>query len=239
MVPNRHLKQARELRGWSQAKVANEIGTDATTVSRWERGLFSPTPYFRERLCALFGKNTEELGLLASADQSQTYEGGETSFQSSADGSSLQPDEWSSEDADAANGLVLMPPNWSECTDTFTYILHSAAHDQQAHMLWKDAYVRALQGQCAEAQQLGEASLRAFECIGHVNARAVREWLNQLRYVSGNPPASNGPSVTLPRPPEQLQPVPRRLLPQKGTRIALILIGSFRYLLSLDLPSVR
>ena len=53
MTPNRRLKQERELRGWSQAKVAEQIGTDATTVSRWERGLFSPTPYFRERLCTL------------------------------------------------------------------------------------------------------------------------------------------------------------------------------------------
>src|SRR4051812_27900931 len=64
MTPNRRLKQARELRGWSQAKVAEQIGTDATTVSRWERGLFSPTPYFRERLCALFSKDAKELGLL-------------------------------------------------------------------------------------------------------------------------------------------------------------------------------
>jgi len=239
MVPNRHLKQARELRGWSQAKVANEIGTDATTVSRWERGLFSPTPYFRERLCTLFGKNTEELGLLANVDQSHTYERGYTPFQPPAEVSSLQPDEWLSEDADTENNLTLLPPSWSESTDIFTYILHSAAHDQQAHMLWKDAYVRALQGHCAEAQQLGEASLRAFECIGHVNARAVREWLNQLRFVSGPPSAPNIPSVTLPRPPEQLQPVPKRLQPQRGTRIALILIGSFRYLFSLDLPSVR
>lgn len=239
MVPNRHLKQARELRGWSQAKVASEIGTDATTVSRWERGLFSPTPYFRERLCTLFGKNTEELGLLASMDQSQAYERGAASCQPPAEISSLQPDEWLSEDVYAEDSLVPMPPNWSDSTDIFTYILHSAAHDQQAHMLWKDAYVRALQGQCAEAQQLGEASLRAFECIGHVNARAVREWLNQLRFVSGPPSSPNIPAVTLPRPPEQLQPVPKRLLPQRGTRIALILIGSFRFLLSLDLPSVR
>src|SRR5579883_2943169 len=64
MTPNRRLKQERELRGWSQAKVAEQIGTDATTVSRWERGLFSPTPYFRERLCTLFNKNAAELGLL-------------------------------------------------------------------------------------------------------------------------------------------------------------------------------
>ncbi|WP_201368746.1 helix-turn-helix domain-containing protein [Ktedonobacter robiniae] len=67
MASNHRLKQVRELRGWSQAKVAEQIGTDATTVSRWERGLFSPTPYFREKLCALFDQNAEELGLLESS----------------------------------------------------------------------------------------------------------------------------------------------------------------------------
>lgn len=238
MVPNRHLKQARELKGWSQAKVANEIGTDATTVSRWERGLFSPTPYFRERLCALFSKNTEELGLLASTYQPQACERDDILYQPPAPVSSLQMSaEWQGEMVYAENNLVPLPPSWSESTDIFAYILHSAAHDQQAHMLWKDAYVRALQGQCAEALQLGEASLRAFECIGHVNARAVREWLNQLTYVSETPPPTSVPPVPLPMPPEKLQPA-KRLLPQRGTRIALILIESFRYLLSLDLPSV-
>src|SRR4051812_7492763 len=74
MTPNRRLKQERELRGWSQAKVAEQIGTDATTVSRWERGLFSPTPYFRERLCTLFTKNAAELGLLDAEYHSEEVE---------------------------------------------------------------------------------------------------------------------------------------------------------------------
>jgi transcriptional regulator with XRE-family HTH domain len=74
MAQNYRLKQARELRGWSQAKVAELIGTDATTVSRWERGIFSPTPYFREKLCVLFEKNAEELGLLETSQPSQQPE---------------------------------------------------------------------------------------------------------------------------------------------------------------------
>ena len=64
MKANHRLKSARILRGWSQAKVAEEVGTDPVTVSRWERGLSSPYPYFREKLCLLFGKNAEELGLV-------------------------------------------------------------------------------------------------------------------------------------------------------------------------------
>src|SRR5581483_7004544 len=58
------LKYERELRGWSQAKVARAIGTTPRTVHRWEHGQGMPYPYYREKLCALFGKNTRELGLL-------------------------------------------------------------------------------------------------------------------------------------------------------------------------------
>ena len=58
------LKIERELRGWSQAKVAEAVGTNTRTVIRWEQGQTIPYPYYRERLCALFGKNARELGLL-------------------------------------------------------------------------------------------------------------------------------------------------------------------------------
>ena len=58
------LKQERQLRGWSQAKVALEIGTSAKIVSRWECGTSLPSPYFREKLCALFGKDALALGLV-------------------------------------------------------------------------------------------------------------------------------------------------------------------------------
>jgi len=65
------LKYERELRGWSQAKVAEEIGTTVRTVSRWEHGLAVPYPYFREQLCTLFGKNAVELGLVAEDEHEQ------------------------------------------------------------------------------------------------------------------------------------------------------------------------
>lgn len=57
------LKEERMQRGWSQARVAELIGTDAGNVSRWERGRSSPSPYFRERLCHLYEKKAQELGL--------------------------------------------------------------------------------------------------------------------------------------------------------------------------------
>src|ERR1700736_6292180 len=63
--PNLRLKEERELRGWSQKYVADEIGADRYYWSRWEHGTASPSPYYRQKLCAVFGKNARELGLLS------------------------------------------------------------------------------------------------------------------------------------------------------------------------------
>lgn len=224
MTPNRRLKQARELRGWSQAKVAEQIGTDATTVSRWERGLFSPTPYFRERLCALFSKNAEELGLLES-DSSPEHARVDSPLSSSRTLPVLQRlEEWQREDPHTG---PLVPPSWPKRADTFTYILHSASYDQQAHMLWEDAYVRALRGQRTEALKLGQASMNAFERVGHLNAGAVREWLDQRELTSSAPAATTVQTVTtapLPMHPElKHKRTARRMIRRSGTGIALIL----------------
>src|SRR5215469_2224903 len=62
------LKVERELHGWSQAKVAEAVGTNVRTVIRWEQGQSVPYPYYREQLCTLFGKNARELGLLVQED---------------------------------------------------------------------------------------------------------------------------------------------------------------------------
>src|SRR5207245_10974366 len=69
MKPNTLLKRERELRGWSQARVAEAIGTTAVNVGRWERGMSMPYPHFREKLCALFAKDVRALGLLDVAEQ--------------------------------------------------------------------------------------------------------------------------------------------------------------------------
>jgi tetratricopeptide (TPR) repeat protein/transcriptional regulator with XRE-family HTH domain len=63
------LKTARELRGWSQVKLAETIGTTPRNVSRWEQGLTVPHPYYREQLCVLFEQDARELGLLRDTDQ--------------------------------------------------------------------------------------------------------------------------------------------------------------------------
>ena len=60
----RRLRRERELHSWSQEQVAEKMGTTAPNVSRWERGKTIPDTYYRQKLCQLFGKSAEELGLI-------------------------------------------------------------------------------------------------------------------------------------------------------------------------------
>jgi transcriptional regulator with XRE-family HTH domain len=74
--PNRRLCLQRRLRGWSQEDVVAglhrlaatlgepEIGVDATTVSRWERGTRRPRPRYVRLLCRLFELPAEQLGVV-------------------------------------------------------------------------------------------------------------------------------------------------------------------------------
>ena len=68
-VPNERLRHARSLKGWSQAKLAEEVGTSFEMVSRWERGVTVPTLYFRAQLCNVLGMTAEELGLVHDASE--------------------------------------------------------------------------------------------------------------------------------------------------------------------------
>src|SRR5437763_1502234 len=68
------LKVAREARGWSQAKLAESLGVALSTVSRWERRIILPHPYYREQLSTLFGKTIEELGLVSNLDENDAVQ---------------------------------------------------------------------------------------------------------------------------------------------------------------------
>ncbi len=63
-TPSR-LKQERERRGWSQSELAERLGTTQVNVSRWETGLTTPGPFFRQKLAEQFGKSLDELGLVS------------------------------------------------------------------------------------------------------------------------------------------------------------------------------
>ena len=58
------LRRERAQHGWSQADVAQKIGSDPKTVGRWERGLTFPNPYMCQRLSELYGKSIQELRLV-------------------------------------------------------------------------------------------------------------------------------------------------------------------------------
>src|SRR5260370_33111768 len=57
------LQHEREAHGWTQQEVADLIGTSGLNVCRWEPGISVPRPYFRAKLCKLFGKSPQELDL--------------------------------------------------------------------------------------------------------------------------------------------------------------------------------
>jgi transcriptional regulator with XRE-family HTH domain len=63
-TPNVLLRHERQLRGWSQAYLAEQIDVPDYYISRWERGEVLPSPYYQQKLCQVFGKTAEELGML-------------------------------------------------------------------------------------------------------------------------------------------------------------------------------
>ncbi len=61
---HQRLRRERMQHGWSQKEVARLIKTHPKTVSRWEQGKMFPNLKYRRKLCQLYGKNAEELGLI-------------------------------------------------------------------------------------------------------------------------------------------------------------------------------
>ncbi|MGZ3644451.1 MAG: tetratricopeptide repeat protein [Ktedonobacteraceae bacterium] len=61
---NSRLHDARLEHGWSQQDVAELVGTTFVNISRWENGSNFPNPYYRQKLCDVFGKTLAELGLI-------------------------------------------------------------------------------------------------------------------------------------------------------------------------------
>jgi len=80
------LKRQRELRGWSQARVAEElqalypgIAVTGKMVGRWESGKRRTSSYYQEKLCVLFQTSADKLGFIPLDDSfEQNGEEGET-----------------------------------------------------------------------------------------------------------------------------------------------------------------
>ena len=63
------LKQEREQRGWTQSELAGRIGTTQVNVSRWEKSITVPGPYYRQKLAETFAKSIKELGFISQSDE--------------------------------------------------------------------------------------------------------------------------------------------------------------------------
>src|SRR5690242_18644764 len=87
---NNRLRHERNRLNWRQLDLAEQLGTTVVTVKRWERGIQQPSAYFRMKLCALFGKSAEELGLLDGNSPPQANTQGRGSSEIEPDHSSLR-----------------------------------------------------------------------------------------------------------------------------------------------------
>lgn len=67
LSPNTRLINERLSHNWKQCDVAAFVGTTRLNVNRWERGKTFPGQYFRRRLCEVFGKTAQKLGLAATS----------------------------------------------------------------------------------------------------------------------------------------------------------------------------
>lgn len=67
------LKDLRSRRGLTQQQVANDLGVDKSSVSRWEQGDVFPREYLRQ-LCELYGSDPAYVTFgVAGADDFETY----------------------------------------------------------------------------------------------------------------------------------------------------------------------
>ena len=71
--PNIRLRDERIRRHWSQQELADMIGATLNTVSRWERGLTDCSPYFRNKLCEVFGKSASQLWLVPDPEEEEAH----------------------------------------------------------------------------------------------------------------------------------------------------------------------
>ena len=68
-IPNTKLVQARLDRNLTQQELASRLDVTQVTIGRWERGVTLPSPFYRRKLCQVFGKTAQELGLSCGKEQ--------------------------------------------------------------------------------------------------------------------------------------------------------------------------
>ena len=196
MTANQQLRYEREVRGWSQNRVAQEIGTTLNSVSMWERGLAIPSPYFREQLCRLFEKNAQELGFLEEKDQQskeQKIEGNQLYRDNAVSCQSISKDK-GTRTAALLNETVAKDHDEIEVQHT---IFEMVAQNLQAYKLWQLAYIASLKEQQEQAEKLGQESLSSFEHLKELNVSAIQTWLDTLQKEKSSQEQSSFPHKQL------------------------------------------
>jgi len=74
------LAQAREKKGWTQGYLADLLNVSLDTVRQWERGRHLPYQATIQKLCEIFEKTPEELGLLKEQSTSTSLESNKSSL---------------------------------------------------------------------------------------------------------------------------------------------------------------
>src|SRR6266700_8174099 len=83
--PNALLRHQRQLRGWSLQHVADQLcklceeedripGVTADMIGKWERGEKKPSPFYREKLCLLYGTTADKLGFIDTQESPERYD---------------------------------------------------------------------------------------------------------------------------------------------------------------------
>jgi len=68
-MTNYALIAARKQVKKSQAEIADELGVTKSTLNQWEQEKTFPHKYHRRKLCHLFSKTEQELGLLLNGEE--------------------------------------------------------------------------------------------------------------------------------------------------------------------------
>lgn len=138
IVPRTRLRDERIYRGLSQAEVAERIGTTTVNVSRWERGITRPQPFFREKLCKLFGKAAGELDLEATLDMMSSHAFGSQIY----DPWILRPPSRSL--VSRGNELASIKTHLLTSTNASTVVLHGLPGVGKTALAWAVAHNAAI-----------------------------------------------------------------------------------------------
>ena len=123
----RHLREARTQQGFTQQQLANQIGVTRLTVTRWEMGQTTPTPYYHQRICELLQLSPT---ILSDGSRAVTVLTPLTEQQ-------VAPDQNLSSQQHNGQRQDIMVPLPSHLSETLTPFFSTQLHDKQLDLQMK------------------------------------------------------------------------------------------------------